>query len=523
MNMDTVKDILFLIDDLKDDLFLVICFVFYFLSIKKCFWKKGKNRIGLFCLTLLGFPYTVYFITYAAVTLSLKALQTSGLVSELGVIVITLPVFTVLYILLIFLSSDLIGKWLAVPDRRLVAFVSLMYSVVISIFFKDALDTGGDDWAFAISVNICGWFIALCVAVVLLYCFVIRALSKLTVKEQAVNSKLFTVPLVIFTFLYNQVSLLFLYFPDKLSGNVEDFLVILFSDIILFILIWAFYVIIMNINATNEAIEAKDLAAEMAAAEAKIEADLSIAKTIQTSALPCIFPPFPERKDFELFASMNAAKEVGGDFYDFYMLDQDTLGFLIADVSGKGIPAAMFMMTGKTIIKGLAENRQSPAEVFTVANEKLCEGNDAELFITAWIGFLDLKTGMVHVANAGHNPPVLIRDGNAEYVVLKPGLILAGMDGTAYKDQTLQLQKNDILYLYTDGVTEAMDADENLYGEDRLIELLSFGKNYPAPSGENGIAGAICEMVKTDIDSFVKGAEQSDDITMLCVRFLGKE
>ena len=173
-------------------------------------------------------------------------------------------------------------------------------------------------------------------------------------------------------------------------------------------------------------------------------------------------------------------------------------------------------------VRSLAENGQSPGEVFTTANEKLCEGNDAELFITAWMGFLDLKTGMVHVANAGHNPPVLIRDGRAEYVVLKPGLMLAGMDGMIYNDQTLQLQKNDILYLYTDGVTEAMDADENQYGEDRLIELLSFGNNYPAPSGDNGIAGVVCEMVKADIDSFVKDAEQSDDITMLCVRYLGK-
>lgn len=194
-----------------------------------------------------------------------------------------------------------------------------------------------------------------------------------------------------------------------------------------------------------------------------------------------------------------------------------------ADVSGKGIPAAMFMMRGKTIIKGLAENNQSPAEVFAIANEKLCEGNDAELFITAWIGFLDLKTGMVHVANAGHNPPVLIRGGKAEYVNMKPGLMLAGMDGTRYLEHTLQLQKDDILYLYTDGVTEAMDSDENLYGEDRLLELLSFGDNYPAPAGDNGIAGAVCELVTADIDRFVQGAEQSDDITMLCVRYLGRE
>ena len=259
----------------------------------------------------------------------------------------------------------------------------------------------------------------------------------------------------------------------------------------------------------------------MAAEEAKREADLSIARSIQISALPCIFPPFPERKDFELFASMNAAKEVGGDFYDFYMIGEDTLGFLVADVSGKGVPAAMFMMTGKTIIKSLAESGNPPAEVFSVANEKLCEGNEAEMFITAWLGYLDLQTGLVRVANGGHNPPVLIRDGKAEYVILKPGLILAELDDIKYKEQEVQLQKGDILFLYTDGVTEAMDGDENLYGEKRLINLLSFGDNYPEASDEDGIAGAVCELVKKDIDSFVQGADQSDDITMLCVRYMG--
>ena len=250
---------------------------------------------------------------------------------------------------------------------------------------------------------------------------------------------------------------------------------------------------------------------------------LKLQKAIQTSVLPNVFPPFPDHHEFELFASMHAAKEVGGDFYDFFMVDNDTLGFLIADVSGKSIPGAMFMMTGKAIIKSLAESGLPPADVFTIANEKLCEGNDAELFITAWMGYLDLKTGTVHVANAGHNPPVLIRDGKAEYVVLKPGFMLAGMDGMVYKDQTLQLQEGDILYLYTDGVTEAMDNDGKQYGEERLQNLLSFGADYPVPSDENGVAGAVCGLVSEDLQRFVGGAEQSDDITMLCVKYYGKQ
>ena len=258
----------------------------------------------------------------------------------------------------------------------------------------------------------------------------------------------------------------------------------------------------------------------IAEAAARIDADLEIAKSIQTSQLPSEFPPFPEHKEFELFASMEAAKEVGGDFYDYYMIDDNTLGFLIADVSGKSIPGAMFMMTSKSVIKGLAERGLPVNEVFTQANEKLCEGNDAEMFVTAWLGYLDLQTGLVKVANGGHNPPVLIRDGKAEYVILKPGLILAELDDIKYKEQEVQLQKGDILFLYTDGVTEAMDVDENLYGEKRLINLLSFGDNYPEARDENGIAGAVCEMVSADIKEFVQGAEQSDDITMLCVRYL---
>lgn len=257
-------------------------------------------------------------------------------------------------------------------------------------------------------------------------------------------------------------------------------------------------------------------------AAARIDADLAVAKAIQEAVLPNVFPPFPEHKEFELYASMHAAKEVGGDFYDFYMVDKDTLGFLVADVSGKSIPGAMFMMRGKAIIKNLAESGKSPADVFYTANNKLYEGNDALLFITAWMGYLDLKTGLLHLVNAGHNPPVLIRRGKAEYVDLKHGMMLAVMSDMKYEECTLQLEKDDILFLYTDGVTEAIDPHQYQYGEERLLNLLSFGDRYPEPEGDNCMAGTVCELVKKDLDSFVSGAEQFDDITMLCVRYLGE-
>ncbi len=511
------------VDAVLDIVFLIFLIILPYLSIKKCFWKGDKSRVGLFFMTLFLGPLFLYNVTKLLTRIALclilrKPVSMNMLEYDSGFAVLEMSICTCLYIVMLFISSEIIGKWLNAMNRRLVTFVLLMNSVILSLLIRKDVSDFGDAWFMGSILNFAMDAVVF-ISGILMYRFVITALARLTDRERSVNAKLFVIPPVIFTLFYH----VFSFVAGFYMGKEGTLLTIIFSDIIMFLFIWAFYVIIMNINATNEAIEAKDLAAQMAAAEARIEADLSIAKSIQVSALPNTFPPFPERKDFELFASMNTAKEVGGDFYDFYMPEQDTLDFLIADVSGKGIPAAMFMMRGKTIIKALAENSQSPAEVFTDANEKLCEGNDAELFITAWIGFFDLKTGMVHVANAGHNPPVLIRGGKAEYVILKPGLMLAGMDGTVYKDHTLQLQKGDILYLYTDGVTEAMDADENQYGEDRLLSLLSFGDNYPAPSGDNGIAGAVCGMVSADIERFVQGAEQSDDITMLCIRYLGEE
>lgn len=504
-----------------DVLFLIFIITLPYLSVKKCFWREDKSRVKLFFMTLLLGPLVLYSLTKLLTRIVLclilqEPVSMNMLNYDTSFAVLEMSICTCLYLVMLFFSSEIIGKWLNAVNRRLVTFVLLMNSVILSLSIRRDVYDYGDDWFVGIILDhILGAIVF--ILGILMYRFVITTLATLTDRERSVNARLFVIPVVIFTLFYHVFSFVAPFYMDK-EGTI---LVTVFSDIIMFLFIWAFYVIIMNINATNEAIEAKDMAAQMAAAEARIEADLSTAKSIQISALPYTFPPFPDRKEFELFASMNTAKEVGGDFYDFYMPGQDILDFLIADVSGKGIPAAMFMMRGKTIIKGLAENSQSPAEVFAIANEKLCEGNDAELFITAWIGFLDLKTGMVRVANAGHNPPVLIRGGKAEYVNIKPGLMLAGMDGTRYLEHTLQLQKDDILYLYTDGVTEAMDLDENLYGEDRLLELLSFGDNYPAPAGDNGIAGAVCELVAKDIEVFVQGAEQSDDITMLCIRYLG--
>ena len=244
-------------------------------------------------------------------------------------------------------------------------------------------------------------------------------------------------------------------------------------------------------------------------AAAKIDEELEFAKQIQYSSLPTVFP---KNHAFRLFAYMITAKEVGGDFYDFYMLNDSTIAFLIADVSGKGIPAAMFMMRAKTVIRDLAERGLEPDEIFTIANEKLCENNDAGMFVTAWLGILDTKTGLMKFANAGHNPPLFKRMGeNFEYMKARSGLFLAGMEGIKYRKNELQLIPGDRIYLYTDGVTEATDNNTELYGEDRLLSFVNaLGDAEPEK---------LCKSIKYDVDKFVETAPQFDDITMLALNF----
>lgn len=250
-------------------------------------------------------------------------------------------------------------------------------------------------------------------------------------------------------------------------------------------------------------------------ASARIDAELEFAKNIQVSALPSSFPAFPKRRDFDIFASMNPAKEVGGDFYDFYMTDSDHLHFLIADVSGKGIPAAMFMMRAKTELKSLTENDVAINEVFTHGNAALCEGNDAGMFVTAWQGGIDLSSGLVRFANAGHNPP-LVRHaalGTFEYLRSRAGFVLAGMEDIVYKAQELQLEPGDIIFLYTDGVTEATDANKELYGEERLLSAIN-SRTFESME-------ELCRFIKADVDAFVGDAAQFDDITMLALKYIG--
>jgi len=248
-------------------------------------------------------------------------------------------------------------------------------------------------------------------------------------------------------------------------------------------------------------------------ASARIDADLAMAKEIQASALPSIFPAFPDRTEFDIYARMDTAKEVGGDFYDFYFTKGNRLNVLIADVSGKGIPAAMFMMRAKTQLQSLTRSGKPINEVFEIGNKDLCEGNEAGMFVTAWQGGLSLDTGLVEFTNAGHNPPLIKHNGKFEYLKSKVNLVLAGMSGVPYKKQEIRLVPGDVLYLYTDGVTEATDANNELYGEDRLLNILN--------SREFSSMKDLCDCVKEDVDKFVGDAPQFDDITMVALKYIG--
>lgn len=244
----------------------------------------------------------------------------------------------------------------------------------------------------------------------------------------------------------------------------------------------------------------------------RIGAELDVATHIQMSMLPCIFPAFPQRSEFDIFATMTPAKEVGGDFFDFFMVDDRHLAIVMADVSGKGVPAALFMVIGKTLIKDHTQPDLDLGTVFSTVNDLLCEANSEGLFITAFEGVLDLVTGEFRFVNAGHEPPFISRSGG-EFCLhkIRPGFVLAGMEGMRYRAESITLEPGDKIFQYTDGVTEATNSEHQLYGMDRLKEVLCCN----ADKNPHDILPAV----KADIDLFVGSAPQFDDITMLCLEY----
>lgn len=246
----------------------------------------------------------------------------------------------------------------------------------------------------------------------------------------------------------------------------------------------------------------------------RIGTELNVAKRIQESMLPSIFPPFPERREFELYASMIPAKQVGGDFYDFFMVDETHIALVMADVSGKGVPAALFMAISKVLLKTSMQSGRGPSETLERVNNQLLEGNDTGLFVTVWIAVIDITTGKGIAANAGHMHPVLRRkDGEYELIKYRHSPALSTIEDIPFREHEFELRPGDSLFVYTDGVTEATNAEEELFGEDRLVETLN--RNSEVRTAE------ILPVVKTAIDEFVGDAPQFDDITMMIFNYEG--
>ena len=251
----------------------------------------------------------------------------------------------------------------------------------------------------------------------------------------------------------------------------------------------------------------------MTAEKERTKTQLNLAEQIQKGMLPSVFPPYPERTEFALYASMTPALDVGGDFYDFFMIDEDHLALVMADVSGKGVPGALFMMVSKTILKNSAMIGKSAGEILSVTNDMICASNATEMFVTAWMGILEISSGRITAANAGHEYPAVMKNGRFELLKDRHSFVVGGIEGARYQEYELQLEKGDKLFLYTDGVPEANNTAEEMFGTDRMIEAL------------NTCAGAspeeILKCVTDAVNAFVGEAAQFDDITMLCLEYKG--
>ena len=253
---------------------------------------------------------------------------------------------------------------------------------------------------------------------------------------------------------------------------------------------------------------------EVTAKNEKISTELSLAAKIQAEFIPHVFPPFPERTEFSLFATMTPAKEVGGDFYDFFMIDDDHLCMLVADVSGKGIPGALFMMVSKIIIQSCAMLGQTAAEILAKTNQAICSNNEAQMFLTVWVGILDLCTGKLTAANAGHEYPMIkAPDGDYEMLKDRHGFVIGGLDESVYTEYELQLDPGSRIFVYTDGLPEATDEEGRMFGLNRILDVLN---EDPGADPEKVISN-----MNEAVDGFVKNAEQFDDLTMLSFEYKG--
>ena len=248
----------------------------------------------------------------------------------------------------------------------------------------------------------------------------------------------------------------------------------------------------------------------------RIRSELAMASRIQAAMLPGIFPAFPERKEFDIYASMDPVRRVGGDFYDFFFIDHERLCLLIADVSDKGIPAALFMMASKIMLAENAKSGKSPAQILQDTNEAVCANNPEGMFVTVWLGILEISTGHLTTSNAGHEYPALMHaDGRFELLKDRHGLVIGGMPGVRYHDFDIQMEPGSKIFVYTDGVPEATNSGNELFGTDRLLQALNAHRNESPKQVLQGVRQAV--------NAFAQDMEQFDDLTMLCLEYMPKE
>ncbi|MDD2853522.1 MAG: SpoIIE family protein phosphatase [Desulfuromonadaceae bacterium] len=252
---------------------------------------------------------------------------------------------------------------------------------------------------------------------------------------------------------------------------------------------------------------------ETTAAKERIQSELKVATDIQASLLPRLFPAFPDRPEFDVFATMDPAKEVGGDFYDFFFIDDNNLCFIIADVADKGVPAALYMMVSKTLLKSEGQRLGEPDQILRYVNNILAADNENCMFVTVFCAIMDTRTGEVRFANAGHNPPVIIESQGLRYLTMKAGFVLGPVPDSVYDTERITMRPGDTLFLYTDGVTEAKNPEAELYGEPRLLTALESGP-------KDGLADMI-HNIRNEVSKHANGAPQSDDVTLLAIKYRG--
>ena len=402
---------------------------------------------------------------------------------------------------MIFLSPPALTLYQESISTRLFTIASGIFLANVTTFMSGGISTTliavnpydyevGYQWSIPFTI----FKIIISTITVLLYNFLLKRMVKevFTVMEGKMNRFMF-VPFItsIGFFFISQTVQTYGIMPDK------GFDFILFYAIVCLVFALMYQLVFSNVLWSSRAM--------------KTEAELNVASHIQKNMLPCIFPPYPEREEFDIYATMMPAKEVGGDFYDFFLIDPDHLAIVIADVSGKGVPAALFMVIAKTLIKNNTAGMTEPKGIFEKTNDQLCENNEEGMFVTAFMGILEISTGVFSFVNAGHNPPLLKRKGQQyDWLSVKPGFILAGMEGMKYQQESITLSEGDELYLYTDGVTEAMNLEEELFTDQRLKEALNRHRKLDLKD--------LLASMKQEIDQFANGAKQADDITMLALR-----